>query len=332
MNIQKKDDGNTLLQEFNEFLKNFDTDSLYKKWDVEDTSRLKVDQETGGANEINAAFNFDIKPFCFLENGEEKGYEIDLLYNFAKAKNYKIKMTRLNAASERISYLVNQKADITGSSFTITDERKRQLDFSDPIYKVGTVLIVRKEDKKDKVNLLLHDKDYKEISDKKATVYNTIGGKTVSSSCVFPEKYNDTILINCTISDLNGTDPYTQGIEDIKTSDKLRINKIDYEIDNLLKANSKLGTNIIQESDKSKSICSKSPTPEPEKDTNSTINYFPTRQKSSGLSTGGIVAIAVPCGLLVFGAAVIVVMSKGGAPGSRPIESDSIQNFPIRPN
>ena len=62
--------------------------------------------------------------------------------------------------------------------------------------------------------------------------------------------------MNCTINNLNGTDPYTQGIQYINTTDKLRIICYDYEIDNLLKANSKLGKTIIQESDKTGSICS----------------------------------------------------------------------------
>lgn len=81
--------------------------------------------------------------------------------------------------------------------------------------------------------------------------------KTVISSCAFPKTFNDTFSINCTINDLNGIDPYTQGIDYINTTDKLRIVYSDLEIDNILKANDKLKLPIIVESDKTEHICSK---------------------------------------------------------------------------
>ena len=64
------------------------------------------------------------------------------------------------------------------------------------------------------------------------------------------------MTLKCSIKDFNGTDPFTQGIESTYTEDKLYIMYSDLEIDNILKANEKLKLPIIQESDKTKHICS----------------------------------------------------------------------------
>ena len=145
--------------------------------------------------------------------------------------------------------------DITGGQFTITEERSKIISFSDPIYNLGTALVVRKDIKKDTVKLTLFDKEYNQIPDNKAKLYSKVGNKTVTSFCAFPNTFDYTLIINCTINDLNGTDPFTQGIESTDTEDKLRIMYSDLEIDNILKANEKLNLPIIQESNKTEHIC-----------------------------------------------------------------------------
>ena len=46
--------------------------------------------------------------------------------------------------------------------------------------------------------------------------------RETNSSCIFPEKYNETITINCTISDLKDIDPYNEGFKYVNSSDKIR--------------------------------------------------------------------------------------------------------------
>ena len=50
----------------------------------------------------------DLKPLSFKENNEMKGYEIDLLYRFAKEKNYNINLGQANII-EKINYLQEDK-------------------------------------------------------------------------------------------------------------------------------------------------------------------------------------------------------------------------------
>ena len=158
--------------------------------------------------------------------------------------------------------------------------------------------------------------------------------RETNSSCIFPEKYNETITINCKISDLKDIDPYNEGFEYVNSSDKISITYSKSDVDSLIKANSKLqGQTIITESDKSKKVCNGTappptpsstplpsstslPSPEPfPSDENKTL-YYQNKKSSTGLSTGGIIGIAIPCGLVVLAAAGFALMGSGAAPAA----------------
>lgn len=314
-----KKDNNGLLEEFNDFLEGTDLEKLFEKWNVEDTSNLKVDKETfANGKTIKVGIQLDTKPFSFIEENEQKGYELDLLYQFAKNKEYNIDLVELKNAEERMNI---GNYDITGGSFTITEDRAKTVSFSKPIFKLGTAFVVRADSKKDKIKLEIYDNEYNKKSDNKATVLATIGDKKVTSDCSFPDTFNDTFQINCTINDFNGTDPYTQGIEYVNTTDKLRILYSDLEIDNILKANDKLGLPIIQESDKTEKICSK------ENQTDKNIKPI-KRKNRRGLSAGGIIAIILPCAVAVV-AVVAIAMAMKKQTVSAPMQPDSV-NIPIQ--
>ena len=265
-----------MLQEFNEFLKTVDTDKLYEKWSSDDETKLIIETDIKGTKTIKAGFFSDIKPFCYNLNGVMKGLEIDLLYQFAKSKNYNVEFTQLNNSIERMNL---DEYDITGGCFTITEERAKTISFSEPIFKVGTALIVRKGCKKDKIKLSLIDDEYNEIENNKATITLGMGNNTLESKCTFPDTFNDTILLNCKISDLKDIDPYSQGVKSLNSTDKLRILYSDLEIRNLLQANTKIGEKIIEESDKSEAICSEE----------NRANEFPT----FAIIGGGVALVAL---------------------------------------
>ena len=272
--FKKTDD--TLLQEFNEFLKTVDTDKLYEKWSSDDETKLIIETDIKGTKTIKAGFFSDIKPFCYNLNGVMKGLEIDLLYQFAKSKNYNVELTQLSNAIERMNI---DEYDITGGSFTITEEREKTVSFSEPIFKVGTAFVVRIDSKKDKLKLSLIDGEYNEIENNKATITLDMGDNTLESKCTFPDTFNDTILLNCKISDLKNIDPYSQGVKSLNSNDKLLILYSDLEIRNLLQANTKLGEKIIEESDKSEAICSEE----------NRANEFPT----FAIIGGGVALVAL---------------------------------------
>ena len=340
--FKKNNKGNKLKTEFNEYLKSIDFKELYNKWNVEKTSDLTIDKDLDkDAELINAAFLPDVKPLCFQENGEMKGAEIDLLYKFAKEKNYNIELTPINEIDERISYIEDGKADITGGYLTITDERKKKVDFSDSYFTAKTVMVVRKDSKKDEIAMTVLDDKYNPKANNAADILVKFPKRETYSSCVFPKKYSDIITIDCTISDLKDIDPYNEGFEYVNSSDKINITYSKLDVGNFINANKKIsGHKIINESDKSSKVCngtqpSPSPSPSPShssSDGNSTI-FYQGKKSSSGLSTGGIIGIMIPCGLALLGAAGFALMGSRPAPlpqyNPSELQTVSRQNLPL---
>ena len=123
----------------------------------------------------------------------------------------------------------------------------------------GTVLAVRTDIKKDSVKIKVVDEVNNKKSDNAADIQVFFPNKniTTTSNCVFPEKYNDTILMNCTISDLGDIDPYTEGFQYLNTSDKMFIALSYLKLNNFFQANSIIPehNNIIRESNKTNIVC-----------------------------------------------------------------------------
>ena len=252
--FQKKDP-NSLLNEFNVFLEKANITEKMKKWNVIDTREITIDKNLDGNKKtIKVGFYPENKPLCFIERNEIKGFEVDLIYEFARTQGYKIESSFINL-EERVSLLENGKLDISVGLFTITDDRKKRISFSNPIYPSPILLASRADLKKDLVTIKIEDKEYKEKSENTADVeVNFSNDQKKTSKCVFPKKYNETILINCTLSDLENVNA-SEGFKYSKTTDRINIQNKDLEINNLLQANTKIsGHNNIIKEDETKSI------------------------------------------------------------------------------
>jgi len=131
-----------LLQLFNEFLQQITNDGT-----------LKMLKDYWFGSSINLALpmppiesskiiNRKIKvatidqtvPFSFLDaQGELKGYCIDLMRRFAAKEHLDIHYIVLDFGS-LIPTIVNHRADIAITNISITEDRKKRVRFSDPIY------------------------------------------------------------------------------------------------------------------------------------------------------------------------------------------------------
>ena len=328
--FQKTDEGKILLDKFNQFLSNTNLKEIYDKWNVNDTTKLTIDKNLNtSAETINAAFLMDLNPMCFLEGTEAKGYEVELLYKFAKEYNYNINFMQVDVG-DRVSYIEEKKANISGGWFTITDERKKSVNFSNSIHNAGTVLVTRVDRKKDALTLKVVDNNYNEKTNNAANVQVKFSDKIKNSSCVFPEKYNDTIIINCTISDLDNIDPYEEGFEFVNTTDKIQLIFSNLELNNFFQANSKISghENIITESDKSKKVCTSNSTSQE----NNTIKpVFHKIKSSGGISTGAIIGIIIPCVVVLIAAiaTAAVCYNKNKVPPSN-FNSETVKDFYIK--
>ena len=197
-----------------------------------------------------------MKPICYYGQNEPKGVEMDILYKFAKAKNYTINFIQISV-EVRMSYIKEGKANITGGGLSITEERKKCMSFSDPFYDCSSVMIVRTDSKKDKIPIEIQNGQFETKNDSNVDVNVKLGDKIKTSSCVFPKVYYDQFLINCTITDIKFPMDLNMWIQPIKI-----VFLFSYvEADNSLQANTKIEghKDIIKESNKNKINCSSSP-------------------------------------------------------------------------
>ena len=344
--FRKDQNGTALLNEFNQFLLNVNLTELYIKWHVANTSSVTIDKNLNtSAPTIDVAFNMDLKPLSFIENNEMKGYEIDLLYRFAKEKNYNINLEKVSI-NDRINYLQDGKANITGGWFTITDERKQLVNFSNPVYEGKTVFAVRVDSKNDSLTLKILDDNHNIKANNTANIQVRFPNATKTSYCVFPNKYNETILINCTINNLTNIDPYNEGFTFNGTSEKMKILYSSLQLDNFLQANSKISghNNIITEYNKSSVVCQGSidtsasttitttiTTTSYDTSTNYNTSLYKYRKSSGGISTGAIIGIAIPCILLALGGIGAAFACKNSAsPAPFYGGQESIQNLQVQ--
>jgi polar amino acid transport system substrate-binding protein len=89
----------------------------------------------------------DYTPYAFIDaNSQNAGLEIDIARYIAKeilGSDTKVEFVPV-VASNRIELLKQGKLDLVIATMTITDERKQEIDFSEPYYAAGTGLLTRK--------------------------------------------------------------------------------------------------------------------------------------------------------------------------------------------
>lgn len=106
-------------------------------------------------NGVLRAAVFDSNPpFGFLDAKTKKVAGLDVEYAEAIAKKIgvKLELVPTNPAN-RIPLLISGKADIVAANFTITEERGKQIDFSQPYFATGARFIAAKGKLKSAENL-----------------------------------------------------------------------------------------------------------------------------------------------------------------------------------
>lgn len=98
------------------------------------------------SGEINIGVFSDKNPFGYVdENGEYQGYDVYLADRIAKDLGVKANYVSTEAAN-RIEYLQTGKVDLILANFTVTDERKEQVDFAEPYMSVALGVVSPKDD------------------------------------------------------------------------------------------------------------------------------------------------------------------------------------------
>ncbi|UKN01838.1 transporter substrate-binding domain-containing protein [Paracrocinitomix mangrovi] len=91
----------------------------------------------------------------FIYRGRNMGFEYELLHEFCKDMNIRLQVRMVNDLDEMYELLANCEGDIVACNLTITENRKRYVDFSTPHILTHDVLIQRIPADTDTVNQLV---------------------------------------------------------------------------------------------------------------------------------------------------------------------------------
>ena len=105
-------------------------------------------QDVKARGKILAGVKTDFPPFGFVdEKGVNKGFDVDIAKALAKAlfgKDSAVEFVAVTSAN-RIPFLTTSKIDIILASMTITEERKKVIDYSVPYFMSGHLILVQKD-------------------------------------------------------------------------------------------------------------------------------------------------------------------------------------------
>ena len=169
--------GNTALQQdFNAFLAGIRADGTYQKifdrWlKTDDPAALPAPHQYGTGELIRVATYPAMPPYNFICSGQPSGMEIDLLTEWANRRNYRLEFLMMDFASQ-IPALQTGKADIALGSVAVTEERQKQVLFSDGYNAARIMFYTRKGE----ADILTKGQSDKVPSTKASTTWLWIAG------------------------------------------------------------------------------------------------------------------------------------------------------------
>jgi polar amino acid transport system substrate-binding protein len=148
-----------LRNRFNAFLKEIKADGtfeqIYKRWFIDDPEeaimpKFKFDEN---APLIRLATSVGDLPNSAIVNGEHVGFDIEMLKTFAQRSRLNLKIITMEFPS-LIAALSSGKVDMIADGIAITDERKKQIDFSDGynMFKTAVLVLDKNLDKENSIN------------------------------------------------------------------------------------------------------------------------------------------------------------------------------------
>ena len=148
--FSKDADGEKLRDEFNEFWEEFaksgEGQELYDLWLEEEpeTDVPYYDELPGENGTLTMAVCAEFEPYVFVKDGKIVGYEMDVATEFCRSRGYALIVSNMNFDA-MMSAVSTSKYDFAGTSISITDERKKSVYFSSPLYITTGQLVILDE-------------------------------------------------------------------------------------------------------------------------------------------------------------------------------------------
>lgn len=141
--------GNTeLQQDLNNYLTEIRADGTYQKlndrWmENKDIAQNPIPKQRGTGKTIIVGTFPGMPPYNFIKNGEPSGFEIDLLTEWANRRNYRMEFLFMEFASQ-IPAVQTGKVDLSIGSIAVTEERQKNVLFTDGYYFGRILFFTRK--------------------------------------------------------------------------------------------------------------------------------------------------------------------------------------------
>jgi polar amino acid transport system substrate-binding protein len=94
---------------------------------------------------IRVATDATFPPLEFVQDGKRTGFDIELIEALAKVMGKKVQWVDIDFKG-LIPGLIANRFDVAASGIYMTEERRKVVQFTDPYYRGGLVVLVRKDD------------------------------------------------------------------------------------------------------------------------------------------------------------------------------------------
>lgn len=87
----------------------------------------------------------NIEPFSFERDGQRIGFAMELWADVARELKLEYEVTTVNSAKEMVAAVENKSADVAVGALSITAEREKIIDFSQPFYESGLQIMAAQQ-------------------------------------------------------------------------------------------------------------------------------------------------------------------------------------------
>ena len=148
--FSKSDADSRLAAQMNEFIlaseENGLLEDLEEKWLNEEEPPIEEHPDyenlSGGNGTITVAVDVESKPLVYLKDNRFTGYEIEFLVLFAEEYGYQLDLRNVSFNSI-LPGIHADKYDMGAAGFTITEERKESVTFSESYLTVDALMVIR---------------------------------------------------------------------------------------------------------------------------------------------------------------------------------------------
>lgn len=136
-----------LLPQFNAFLAEIRKNGVYadmvSRWIDKRRTTMPTIPQSAASETLVVGVSAGGAPFSFVQDNQMVGFDIELVKRFAASIGKEVRLADMEFGS-LIAAVATRKVDLIAASIYITEERKKQINFSDPYYEMGNRIFALK--------------------------------------------------------------------------------------------------------------------------------------------------------------------------------------------